>query len=119
LILNRSKCRESLGDLADALAGFRAVFDGFRDEPAAIEYVNFVFRHGSPDIVLTAVETALPVLGADYTRAFLVSAGAAMLRAGRRDEAVALVARAVAVATSRKRAERSSRRSRSNTECRS
>jgi tetratricopeptide (TPR) repeat protein len=97
LILNRSKCRESLGDLADALAGFRAVFDGFRDEPAAIEYVNFVFRHGSPDIVLTAVETALPVLGADYTRAFLVSAGAAMLRAGRRDEAVALVARAVAV----------------------
>jgi tetratricopeptide (TPR) repeat protein len=97
LILNRAKCRESLGDLADALAGFRAVFDGFRDEPAAIEYVNFVFRHGSPDIAVRAVESALPVLGEDYTRAFLVSAGAAMLRAGRGDEAAALVARAVAV----------------------
>ena len=50
LILNRAKCREAQGDLEDALVGFRAVFEGFRDEPAAIEYVNFVFRHGSPDV---------------------------------------------------------------------
>jgi tetratricopeptide (TPR) repeat protein len=97
LILNRAKCRESQGDLADALASFRAVFDGFRDEPAAIEYVNFVFRHGSADIVLAAVEQALPVLGADYQRAFLTSAAAAMLRAERREDAAALVARVLAV----------------------
>ena len=97
LILNRARCREAQGDLADALASFRAVFDGFRDEPAAIEYVNFVFRHGSPDIALTAVEEALPVVGEDYQQAFLISAAAAMLRAGRRDDARALVGRAIAV----------------------
>ena len=93
LILNRAKCRESQGDLEDALVGFRAVFDGFGDEAAAIEYVNFVFRHGSPDIVLAAVEQALPVLGDDYRQAFLTSAAAGMLRAGRRDDAQALVRR--------------------------
>ena len=97
LILNRAKCREAQGDLADALAGFRAVFDGFRDEAAAIEYVNFVFRHGSADIALTAVESALPLLGEDYQRAFLVSAAAALLRAGRREEAAALLRRVLAV----------------------
>jgi tetratricopeptide (TPR) repeat protein len=97
LILNRARCREAQGDLADALAAFRAVFDGFRDEPAAIEYVNFVFRHGSPDIALAAVEQALPVAGEDYQQAFLASAAAAMLRAGRRDEATGLARRVLAV----------------------
>ncbi len=97
LILNRARCREALGDLAEALAGFRAVFDGFHDENGAIEYVNFVFRHGSPDIALMAVESALPAVSDDYRRAFLTSAAAAMLRAGRRDDASTLVARAVAV----------------------
>jgi len=97
LILNRARCCEAQGDLAEALAAFRAVFDGFRDEAGAIEYVNFVFRHGSPDIVLAAVESALPMLGDDYRRAFLTSAAAAMLRAGRRAEATALLARTLAV----------------------
>jgi tetratricopeptide (TPR) repeat protein len=97
LILNRAKCREAQGDLEDALVGFRAVFEGFRDEAAAIEYVNFVFRHGSPDIALTAVESALPLVGEDYTRAFLVSAAAAMLRTERRAEATGLLRRVLAV----------------------
>jgi tetratricopeptide (TPR) repeat protein len=99
LILNRAKCRESQGDLEDALASFRAVMDGFRDEPAAIEYVNFVFRHGSADIVLAAVEQALPILGEDYQQAFIASAAAAMLRAGRRDDAAALARRVLAIGT--------------------
>ena len=73
------------------------MFDAFRDEAAAIEYVNFVFRHGSPDVARVAVEMALPMLGDDYRRAFLTSAAAAMLRAGRRDDAAALVDRALAV----------------------
>ena len=55
---------------------------GFRDEAAAIEYVNFVFRHGSPDIALAAVEQTLHTLGDDYRRAFLTSAAAALQRAG-------------------------------------
>jgi tetratricopeptide (TPR) repeat protein len=97
LILNRAKCLEALGDLAGALVGFRAVFDGFHDESAAIEYVNFVFRHGSPDIQLAAVEQALPMLGDDYRRAFLTSAAAAMLGAGRRPEATVLVQRVLEV----------------------
>jgi len=97
LILNRARCCEAQGDLAEALAGFRAVFDGFRDESAAIEYVNFVFRHGSADIVLMAVESALPIVGDDYRRAFLASVAAAMLRAGRSADAATLVERAVAV----------------------
>jgi tetratricopeptide (TPR) repeat protein len=97
LILNRARCCEAQGDLAEALAGFRAMFDGFRDETAAIEYVNFVFRHGSADIALMAVESALSIVNEDYRRAFLASAAAAMLRAGRRADAAGLVARAVAV----------------------
>ena len=97
LILNRARCCEAQDDLVEALAAFRAVFDGCQDEAAAIEYVNFVFRHGSPDIVLAAVEGALPVLGEDYRRAFLTSAAAAMLRAGRRDDAGALLRRVMAV----------------------
>jgi tetratricopeptide (TPR) repeat protein len=97
LILNRARCCEAEDDLAEALAAFRAVFDGYQDEAAAIEYVNFVFRHGSPDIVLAAVEQALPVLGEDYRRAFLTAAAAAMLRAGRRDDAGALLRRVMAV----------------------
>jgi tetratricopeptide (TPR) repeat protein len=97
LLLNRARCCEAQGDLLAALAGFRSVFDGFRDEPGAIEYVNFVFRHEPPDVVLAAVETALPVLGEDYRRAFLTSAAAAMLRAQRRDDAGALLRRVLTV----------------------
>jgi tetratricopeptide (TPR) repeat protein len=100
LILNRARCREAQGDVEEAIAGFRAVFDGFHDENAAIEYVNFVLRHGSPDTVLAAVESALPLLGEDYRRAFLTSAAAAMVRAGRRDEASALLGRTLAVGDS-------------------
>ncbi len=99
LILNRAKCREAQSDLADALAGFRTVFEGFRDEAASIEYVNFVFRHGSADIALAAVESALPLLGEDYQRAFLVAAAAAMLRDARRDDAAGLLRRVLAVGT--------------------
>jgi hypothetical protein len=83
--------------LAPALAGYRAMFELLLDEESAIEFVNFVFRHGSPDAVLQAVELALPVLGADYRRAFLISGAAAVLRANRRVEAEALVQRALAV----------------------
>ena len=72
------------------------MFDDCRDETAAIEYVNFVFRHDSPDGVLAAVELVLPVLGDDYRQAFLTSAAAGMLRAGRRGEAAALLRRVVA-----------------------
>jgi tetratricopeptide (TPR) repeat protein len=97
LLLNRARCCEAQGDLVAARAGFRAIFDGFRDEIGAIEYVNFVFRHEPADVVLDAVETALPVLGEDYRRAFLTSAAAAMLRAERRGEAAALLGRVLAV----------------------
>ena len=97
LILNRAKCCEANGDLAGALVGFRGAFEGFRDENSAIEYVNFVFRHGSPDIALAAVESTLPVLGDDYQRAFLVSASAGLLRAGRRGDAAPLIMRVLAV----------------------
>jgi tetratricopeptide (TPR) repeat protein len=97
LILNRAKCLEAQNDLAGALAAFRAVFDGFRDENAAIEYVNFVSRHGSAEIMLAAVESALPVLGPDYQRAFLTSGAAAMLRDGRHAAAAQLIRRVLAV----------------------
>jgi glycosyltransferase involved in cell wall biosynthesis len=97
LIINRARCRESQGDMAEARAAFRGAFDDFRDENAAIEYVNFVFRHDSPDDALVAVEAALPALGADYCRAFLTSAAAAMLRAQRRADAATLIRRVLAV----------------------
>jgi tetratricopeptide (TPR) repeat protein len=97
IVINRARCCEMLGDLATALALFRAALDGYRDELAAIEYVNFVFRHGSPDIALLAVEQALPVVGDDYRRAFLATAAARFVQSGRRPEAAEVVARALAI----------------------
>jgi tetratricopeptide (TPR) repeat protein len=97
LILNRARCWEALGDLGEALAGYRAAFDGFHDEGAAIDYVNFVLRHGSADIVATAVESALPLVGEDYRRAFLASVAGMMQRAGRTSEAEAWVRRVLAI----------------------
>ncbi len=97
LMLNLARCRESAGDAAEARAVFCAVLDAFRDENAAIEYVNFVFRHDSADGVLEAVEAALPFLGDDYHRAFLASAAAGMLRENRRDDASALLERVLSV----------------------
>jgi tetratricopeptide (TPR) repeat protein len=97
LMRNRARCYESEGNLAEALAGFRSMFDLLLDEESAIELVNFVFRHGAPDAVLQAVELAMPVLGNDYRRAFLISGAAALLRVNRQVEAGALVGRALAV----------------------
>lgn len=97
LLLNRAKCLEAMGDLNAALAGFRTAFADASDENAAIEYVNFMFRHGSPDVARGAVEAALPRVSEDYQRAFLASAAAALLRAGRRDEAAAAVRRVLEV----------------------
>jgi tetratricopeptide (TPR) repeat protein len=97
LMLNHAKCSEGLRKLNDALNAFRAIFRTFGEENAAIEYVNFVFRHGTPDNAVAAVEWTLPVLGEDYQRAFLVSAAAGMLRAERRPEATSLIGRALLV----------------------
>jgi tetratricopeptide (TPR) repeat protein len=97
LVINRARCREELGDVAAALVGYRAAFETFGDELAAVEYVNFVFRHGGPDVCLTAVESALPIVGEAYRSALLTSAAARMLRADRTGEAAELVARALAV----------------------
>jgi tetratricopeptide (TPR) repeat protein len=97
LMSNRARCYEAEGNVAEALAGFRGSFDLLLDEESAIDFVNFVFRHGGPDAVMQAVELALPVLGNDYRRAFLISGAAAMLRANRHGEAGALVRRALAV----------------------
>lgn len=97
LVINRARCREALGDLELAEAGFRAAMDGYRDERSAIEYVNFLFRHAGPDVALAGVEAALPHLGDDYRRAFLVSVAAVMLRAGRVDAGRALVGRALEI----------------------
>ncbi len=97
LMLNLARCAESQGDLPAARAAFRDVFELFGDEPAAIEYVNFIFRHDSADGVLAVVETTLPFLGDDYRRAFLTSAAAALLREGRRDDVPPLLVRVLAV----------------------
>jgi hypothetical protein len=100
LMLNLARCAESQGDVPAARANFCDVFERFHDEAAAIEYVNFIFRHDSADGVLAAVETSLPFLGDDYRRAFLTSAAASLLREGRGDEALALLVRVLAVGDS-------------------
>lgn len=97
LTLNRARLRETRGDHASALLGYKAVFDEYRDEAAAIEYVNYVLRNHPPDIIMAAIEESLPLLGEDYRRAFLASAAAVMLRAHRRADALELVRRALAV----------------------
>ena len=97
LMLNLGRSCEAQGDIDAARASYRDVFEHFRDEIAAIEYVNFVFRHDTADGVLAAVEAALPFLGDDYRRAFLASAAAAMLRENRRDEAAGLLQRVLVV----------------------
>jgi hypothetical protein len=97
LMLNLARCAESAGDPEQARAGFLGVLEQFRDEEAAIEYVNFIFRHDSANGVLSAVETTLPFLGDDYRRAFLTSAAASLLREGRSGEAATLLMRVLAV----------------------
>jgi tetratricopeptide (TPR) repeat protein len=97
LMLNHARCCEELGELAAALAGYRGAFAGFHDQETAIQYVNFVFRHGSPDVCLAAVEEALPVANRDYRCAFLTSAAAMMARAGRQPEAQRLLGRVLGV----------------------
>jgi tetratricopeptide (TPR) repeat protein len=97
LMLNLARCAESEGDLPAARVAFHDVFDRVRNEEAAIEYVNFIFRHDAADGVLAAVETTLPFLGDDYRRAFLTSAAASLLREGRSDEALPLLVRVLAV----------------------
>lgn len=97
LLLNRARCREAQGDIEGALIGFRSTFDGYRDELSAIDYVNFVFRHGSPDVALQAAEYALSAATEPYQRVFLGSGAAVMLRAGRRAEALLLVTRLMAI----------------------
>ena len=61
LILNLGRCCEAEGDIAAARKAYREVFEQFRDENAAIEYVNFVFRHESAAGVLAAVESVVAV----------------------------------------------------------
>jgi tetratricopeptide (TPR) repeat protein len=97
MLLNRAYCREQIGDVAGALVGYRSAFDAFGDEPTAIAYLNFVLRHGGPDVCLAAAEAALPAVGDEYRCAFLTSVAAVMLRAGREAEAGGLVDRALAV----------------------
>jgi len=104
LILNRARCCEGLGDLAEALAGFRAAAVGFRDQESAIEYVNFVFRHGSPDTGVAAVDSVLDQVNVDYRCALLASAAAVMCRAGRRDDARRLLGRVLGVRPDREKA---------------
>ena len=98
LLVNRARCREAAGDIAAAGALFRAAVEEFGGEMPATEFVNFVFRHGSPDAGLAAVESALPAVGEQARRVFLGSAAALILRAGREAEAAALAARALGVA---------------------
>jgi tetratricopeptide (TPR) repeat protein len=105
LIVNRAICCEETGDLPAALAAFRTAFEAFRDEDAAIKYVNFVFRHGTPDECVAAVDAVLPVASAEYRCAFLASAAAVMLRAGRRDDARLLLGRVLGARDDRAAAE--------------
>jgi tetratricopeptide (TPR) repeat protein len=97
VLLNHAHVCEKLGDLEAALVGFRATAEGFRDEAAVTSYVNFVFRHGSPDICLAAVDGVLPIVDETNQRAFLASAAAIMLRAGRRADARDILGRVRAV----------------------
>ena len=97
LVINRARCREAAGDVEGALIAFRAAFEAFRDEPAAIEYLNFVLRHGGPDVCRMATEAVLPCVGEDYQSVFLTSTAAVMLRAERESEARDLLERALAV----------------------
>jgi tetratricopeptide (TPR) repeat protein len=83
--------------LEAALVGFRAVAEHFRDEAAVTSYVNFVFRHGSPDVCLAAVDGVLAFTDDGSRRAYLASAAAIMLRAGRRAEARTILGRVLAV----------------------
>ena len=97
LLANRARCLESLGDVEGALVAFRAGFEAFRDEPSAVDYLNFVLRHGGPDVCRMAMEAVLPSVGDAYKSAFLTSTAATMARAGRLADARELLDRALAV----------------------
>ncbi len=97
LVINRAKCHEALAQLEPAEQLFRAAFTGFADEPSAIEWVNFLFRHGRDPEAIAAVEEALPLVSEGYRRVFLGAVAASHLRSGRADLAGTAVERALAI----------------------
>ncbi len=105
LLRNLARCCEELGDLPAALAAHRSVFESAGDQEAAVEFVNFVFRHGSPDDGEAVVEGVLPASSEEYRCVFLASAAALMARAGRRDDARRLLGRVLGVRPDRGAAE--------------
>jgi tetratricopeptide (TPR) repeat protein len=95
LLMNRAKCHEALGDVPAAETLFGAAFVGAGDERCAIEWINFLLRHGRGAEAFAAIETALALVS-DTTQALLLGvAAAAHLRSGRREAAQVAVDRAV------------------------
>jgi glycosyltransferase involved in cell wall biosynthesis len=96
LIINRAKCHEALGDLVAAKVLFEAAFTDARDEPSAIEWINFLLRAGNTEDAWAAIEAALPCVG-ENARVLLLGTSAAMhLQSGDRAGAAAALARASA-----------------------
>jgi len=96
LVINRAKCHEALGDLGAAQALFEAAFTSYRDEPSAIEWINFLLRRARTAEALAAIDAALTFVGEDAQTLLLGTAAAAHLRAGQVDRARRDVGRAVA-----------------------
>jgi tetratricopeptide (TPR) repeat protein len=96
LLTNRAKCHEALGDTDAAESFYAEAARCGKDEPSAIEWVNFCLRTRPPDVAVAAIEAALPVLGYAYRATFLATAGAVRLRGGDAAAAADFVARAVA-----------------------
>lgn len=95
--LNRARALERLDRAEEAEAAFQTVWEEDRDDPAAIDYLNFLLRSGRDDAALAMIEDAASQV-APETRLILYGSAAAI--ASRRDDsraAEAYVARALAV----------------------
>jgi tetratricopeptide (TPR) repeat protein len=96
LVINRAKCHEALGDVGAAQTLFEAAFSGDRDAPSAIEWINFLLRHGRTADALAAIGAALPLVDENAHALLLGTAAAVHLRAGRYDRAQLTVQQAAA-----------------------
>jgi tetratricopeptide (TPR) repeat protein len=95
LVFNRAKCHEALGDIVAAQTLLAAAFNGYRDEASAVEWINFLLRHGRTPEAAAAVDSALAFVDECAHAVLLGTVAAAHLRAGARERAVEAVDRAL------------------------
>ena len=95
--LNRARALERLERREEAEAAFREVWEEDRDDPAAIDYLNFLLRAGRDAEAVALIDDAAEHVTAETRLILYGSAAAIASRLGDRPKGEGYVARALAI----------------------